>query len=66
MLYLKIASDKQGKKKDGKNWWMIILLHFFFFFLQRNIQVPAGGKADATDSNSLAPVYIDRVWSYVH
>lgn len=32
MLYLKIASDKQGKKKDGKNWWMIILLHFFFFF----------------------------------
>lgn len=65
MLYLKIASDKQGKKKDGKNWWMIILLHFFFFS-QRNIQVPAGGKADATDSNSLAPVYIDRVWSYVH
>lgn len=39
---------------------------FFFFFLQRNIQVPAGGKADATDCNSLAPVYIDRVWSYVH
>lgn len=38
----------------------------FFFFSQRNIQVPAGGKADATDSNSLAPVYIDRVWSYVH
>lgn len=65
MLYLKIASDKQGKKKMVRtDEWSFYF--FFFFFFQRNIQVPAGGKADATDSNSLAPVYIDRVWSYVH
>lgn len=28
-----------------------------FFYFQRSIQVPAGGKADATDFSELAPVY---------